>query len=71
MSASTSRSGSLMRQFGLEVRGLVSGDADNQPASLGYTTVATDAQLTGVAGGPWWGIEYQLPLGTPGNLAGR
>jgi hypothetical protein len=71
ISASTSRPGSLFRQFALEVRGLVSGTADAPPAKSGYATVVTDAQLSGVDGGPWWGIEYQLALGTPGNLAGR
>jgi hypothetical protein len=71
VSTSTPRPGSLFRQFALEVRGLVAGDASTPPGNSGYTPVVTDASLTGVNGDPWWGIEYQLGLGTPGNLAGK
>jgi hypothetical protein len=68
---STARPASLARQFALEVAGLVSGSADSPPGRLGYAQVVTDTRLDGVDGGRWWGIAYRLPLGTPGNLAGR
>lgn len=71
VSTSTPRAGSLFRQFALEVSGLVSGTEASPPSRSGYATALTAAQLTGVEGEPWWGIDYRLPLGTPGNLAGR
>ena len=71
LATSTAREGSLFRQFALDVRGLVSGDLRNPPARAGYTAVATPARLNGVAGSTWWGIDFQLPLGSAGNLAGK
>ncbi|MFD0635048.1 hypothetical protein ACFQ9X_29440 [Catenulispora yoronensis] len=68
---STARPGSLFRQFALDVAGLRTGTAETPPEAAGFTPVATAARLTGVGGGRWWGVEYRLPLGTPGNLAGR
>jgi hypothetical protein len=68
---STARPGSLFRQFALDVAGLRSGTAKTPPSACGYSQVVTGARLTGVDGYDWWGVEYLLPLGTPGNLAGR
>lgn len=68
---STPRTGSLFQQFALELSGLVRGTKDIQPSSSGYANVVTDARLTGVAGGSWWGLSYKLNMGTPGNLAGK
>ena len=71
VTASTPRPGSLFRQFTLDLAGLRSGGADTPPSAAGYSGVVTPARLTGVDGETWWGVDYRLPLGTPGNLAGR
>lgn len=71
VATSTARPGSLFRQFALDVAGLRSGTARTPPSESGYSQVVTAARLTGVDGEPWWGVDYRLPLGTPGNLAGR
>ncbi|MCP3140383.1 hypothetical protein [Pyxidicoccus xibeiensis] len=65
---STPRPGSLFTNFALSLEGLQLGTEDSPPT--GYTDVLTDAALTGVAGGPWYGLRYRLDLGTPGALAG-
>lgn len=70
--SSTPRPGSLYEQFALDVQGLVWGSGPKErPADRGYAAVATDARLTGVGGAPWWGIDYQLTMGTLGDLAGQ
>jgi hypothetical protein len=71
LSTSTPRTGSLFQQLALDLQGFVQGTADSPPSKSGYTNVITDARLTGVDGGAWWGINYQLNMGTPGNLAGK
>ncbi|WP_214322787.1 hypothetical protein [Nonomuraea sediminis] len=71
LSTSTPRPGSLFQQYALDLQGLVSGGAGTPPSKSGYAPAVTDARLTGVDGGPWWGIDYQLTMGTPGNLAGK
>jgi hypothetical protein len=71
IATSTPRSGSLYDQFALSLMGMVSGDQDSAPSSSGYADVVTAARLTGVAGGKWYGLRYQLSLGTPGDLAGK
>jgi hypothetical protein len=68
---STARPGSLFRQFALDIAGLRSGTDRLTPSAAGYTPVITNARFTGVDGQRWWGIDYRLPLGTPGGLAGR
>jgi len=72
LATSTSRTHSLFRQFALQLQGLTSGNKDRPPAALGYLNVITDARLTGVSGADgWYGIQYRLNMGTPGNLAGK
>lgn len=68
---STPRAGSLFQQFALSLQGLTGGSKDTPPSKSGFANVVTDARLTGVDGGEWWGIRYQLNMGTPGNLAGK
>lgn len=68
--ASTPRAGSIFINFALGLQRLISGDKDATPAASGYAPLITDATLTGVEEGTWYGLEYQLNLGTPGNLAG-
>jgi hypothetical protein len=70
IATSTPRAGSLYSGFSLQIRGLQHGAPDTPPSRAGYAAVITDAKLTGVDGGEWWGICYQLNMGTPGNLAG-
>jgi hypothetical protein len=67
ISTSTPRAKSLFQEFGLQLSGLVSGDKDAAPA---YLPVIGDADFSGVDGSKWWGLRYQLDMGTPGALAG-
>ena len=71
LAASTPREGSLFRQFALDVGGIVSGSLTMPPIRSGYLQVVTDARLTGVERGPWWGIDYVLTMGSAGHLAGQ
>jgi hypothetical protein len=54
----------------LSLQQLVSGGKDSAPASSGFAPLITDATLSGVGAGTWYGLDYQLNMGTPGNLAG-
>ncbi len=67
---STPRSGSLVSQLVLQVRGLVASDKDSPPSKHGFLDVLTDAMLTGVNGTPWYGLVFDLAMGSPGALAG-
>ena len=71
LATSTPRDGSLFLNFALDLQGLHSGQADSPPSKEGYLTVITDARLTGVDGGKWYGLRYRLNMGTPGDLAGK
>jgi hypothetical protein len=67
---STPRPDSLFVNFALGLQGLVQGAAQTSPEASGFLNVVTDATLTGVDGDRWYGLAYQLNMGTPGNLAG-
>jgi hypothetical protein len=67
---STPRPDSLFVNFALELQDLASGTAQSGPGDAGYLNVITDAALSGVDGSDWFGIRYQLNMGTPGSLAG-
>jgi hypothetical protein len=70
IATSTPRQGSLFTEFALQLAGLITGDAGTPPNRLGYSDVVTDARLAGVAGDAgWYGLRYQLDMGTPGALA--
>lgn len=71
LATSTPREGSLFSGFSLQIQSLQQGTKDSPPSRSGYATVITDARLNGVDGDDWWGIRYQLNMGTPGNLAGN
>ena len=71
VSTSTPRAGSLYNEFALALEGLITGSKDAGPTASGYLQVVTDAKLAGVDGGKWYGLRYQLSLGTPGDLAGK
>jgi hypothetical protein len=68
---STPRPGSLYLQFVLQLQSLVRGDAESSPSDQGYSPVISDARLSGTGDGDWFGLRYQLNLGTPGKLAGE
>lgn len=70
MQTSTPRPDSLFVNFALGLQGLVQGSAQTSPEADGFLNVVTDATLTGVNGDRWYGLAYQLNMGTPGNLAG-
>ena len=68
--SSTPRAHSIFINFALGLQRLITGDKDTTPNSSGFAPLITDATLTGVESGTWYGLEYQLNMGTPGNLAG-
>jgi hypothetical protein len=67
---STPREGSLFNQFALTLQGMRSGDAEHSPSKAGYLPVIADVALSGVDGGAWVGLDFQLNMGSPGKLAG-
>ena len=69
--SSTPRIGSLYRDFGLQLDKLVMGATDQTPADAGFLPVIATGPLAGVGKGNWYGLAYQLNLGTPGALAGK
>src|SRR5262249_35125420 len=71
IATSTPRPDSLFINFALTLEGLQTGPADTPPTKSGYLNVITSAKLTGVEGGRWYGLRYQLNMGTPGDLAGK
>lgn len=70
VATSTPRDASLFRQFALTLKALEAGDKDHAPSAAGYLPVITDVALTGVDGRPWFGLRYELDMGSPGRLAG-
>jgi hypothetical protein len=44
-------------------------DSSQTPASLGYRDLATRVPLGGASGTPWYGLEFDLPLGGGGALS--
>lgn len=71
IATSTPRPDSLFINFALTLQGLQTGNAETPPTKSGYLNVVTSARLTGVDGGQWYGLRYQLNMGTPGDLAGK
>jgi hypothetical protein len=67
---STPRLQSLFLNLALSLQRLISSNKESPPSSSGFAALITDATLSGVEGGVWYGLEYQLNMGTPGNLAG-
>lgn len=69
-STSVARQESLYRHFPLKLSGLVQTDQEGTSASLGYMPVSgplIGSQLTP----PWYGLIYELNLGSPGALASQ
>jgi hypothetical protein len=74
-SRSTPRKGSLYTDFALSLKGLLNGDdssdakSQTDPGSLNYLNMPTNAPLSGVAGGPWYALQFGVDLGSVGALA--
>jgi hypothetical protein len=67
---STPRAQSLFLNLALSLQRLITSNKESPPSSSGFAPLITDATLSGVEGDVWYGLEYQLNMGTPGNLAG-
>lgn len=67
---STPREDSLYAHFPLQLSGITSGDANYTPTSQGYLAVSIPSlqQQQGVTG-QWYGLVFNLNMGTLGSLA--
>lgn len=69
--SSLPRADSLYNHFPIKLTSMVSGDADNLPAKLDFIPISTpDVSSSGTPSDKWYGLIYDLNLGTPGALAG-
>ncbi len=67
---SISRPESLYPHFPLQITGITSGTADSLPASQGFVNVnATDLAAYGSPQADWYGLLFNLNMGTLGALA--
>jgi hypothetical protein len=67
---SSQRLESLYAKFPLKLTGFTAGDANQTPQQLGYLPVKTP--LAGSApNGDWYGLHFDLELGSVGALAGK
>lgn len=60
------RSNSLYQSFPLQLKRLISGSDKNTPTNAGYLTVGVT--FPGALDKNWYGIVYNIDMGTPGNL---
>jgi hypothetical protein len=60
----------MFLNLALSLQRLISSNKESPPSSSGFAPLITDATLSGVDSSNWYGLEYQLNMGTPGNLAG-
>lgn len=67
--ASVARHGSLAAHFPLAPRGLLSAAMAARPADAGYMTVGTPALASTGLSAAWYGLVFELQLGTVGALA--
>ncbi len=70
LSQSVARPTSLYARFPLTLVAMVQGEPGQSPASLGYLTATTPAGGQTLAY-PWFGLQFQLNLGSPGALAAK
>jgi len=68
LNASTVRTQSLFRGFGLQLKNFISASDDETPANFGFLPVTSNLNLVTLAP-PWYGVVYQVTLGGPGALA--
>lgn len=71
IATSTPRPGSFYRHFPIKLTGLTYGTRDSLPASQGYLDVRVpDLAEAGTINGDWYGLVFDLNMGTLGTLAG-
>lgn len=68
MAASKARPQSLYSHFPLKFKNFIQGRSDTTPTGLGYLGVATPSSESNLIY-PWFGLQYELNLGTLGALA--
>ena len=66
--ASVPRAQSLAAHFPVTARGLIAGTGTTMPGDLGYMTVVTDLDTVAYSA-PWFGLVFDLNLGSVGALA--
>ncbi len=66
-SNSSLRPESLVHNFPIKLKGLLQGTSEQTPKKLGYLTV--DNPLAETLGETWYGLNYEISLGTLGALA--
>ncbi len=71
ITTSTARSESLFINFALDLKGLIIGNSEKSPQDKGFLTVIPDVRLSGVDNSAWYGLDFKLNMGTPGELAGK
>jgi len=69
VAASKARPQSLYNHFPLKFKNFIQGKSGTTPVGLGYLGVSTPASESGLMY-PWFGLQYELNLGTLGSLAG-
>lgn len=70
-SQSNTRDSSLYPNFALSISKLMSGNEDSAPSSQGFLTLGLPGvNATGLSG-DWYGLQMNLNLGSPGELAGN
>ena len=68
MATSAARPGSLFSRFPLKLTGLLQGKPESKPEDFGYQSVISPLE-PGKLLSPWFGLEFELDLGSPGALA--
>lgn len=68
---STPRPKSFFLSMALDMESLVIGTPEADLKKLGYLQVLSDVRLGSVAGDVWYGLKFQMNMGTPGELAGK
>ena len=68
---SSARSASVAAHFPVSVSGVISSSAASKPGDLGYMTVSVPALELRSPGAEWFGLVFDLNLGTAGALAAK
>ncbi len=71
VSKSTIRDSSLYKNFSLQINKFICGNKDTQPSDLGYLDIRMPEFTGNGVKNNWYGIEYKLDMGTPGELAAK
>lgn len=70
-SQSNTRDSSLYPNFALSISKLMSGNDDSAPSSQGFLTLGLPGVNANGLSGDWFGLQMNLNLGSPGELAGN